>query len=57
MTQNDWNDFEKELHKNEYDPMDVFYLFFGMLRDSLKCADLKMKWILLGKDPPSDIDK
>lgn len=43
----DFNTFEVQLYKDGYDPMDVFYLFFGILRDSLKYADVKMKWILL----------
>ena len=56
MTQNNFNEFEVQLYKDGYDPLDVFYLFFGMLRDSLKYADPKMKWINLGKNPPHMID-
>jgi len=53
----DFNTFEVQLYKNEYDPMDVFYLFFGMLRSSMVGADSKMKWILLRKEPPSNTEK
>jgi hypothetical protein len=56
MTQNNFNEFEVQLYKDGYEPLDVFYLFFGMLRDSLKYVDPKMKWITLGKNPPQMID-
>lgn len=53
MNSNDWNSFESKIYKDGYDPMDVFYLFFGILRDSLVRVDLNMKWITLGQIPPS----
>lgn len=53
----DFNTFEVQLYKDGYDPLDVFYLFFGILRQSLISGDVKMKWITLGKSPPHIMDK
>ena len=33
-------------------PMDIFYLYWGVLRSSIVQVSPQMKWVLLGTTPP-----
>ncbi len=35
------------------DPLDIFYLCFGLLRESIVDTSPRMKWVLMGKTPPN----
>lgn len=35
------------------DPLDIFYLCFGLLRESIVDTCPRMKWVLMGKTPPN----